>query len=80
VAGIPSLDIAEKLHAYTLPRARPNSRLKDLSDLALLASVQSLDAKRVRAALLAATRMSPARQDVRPSKRRSSVDSPRWDS
>ena len=26
--------IAEKLHAYTLPRARPNSRLKDLPDLA----------------------------------------------
>jgi hypothetical protein len=39
--------IAEKLHAYTLPRARPNSRLKDLPDLALLASVKSLDAKRV---------------------------------
>jgi hypothetical protein len=39
--------IAEKLHAYTLPRARPNSRLKDLPDLALLASVKSLDAKQV---------------------------------
>jgi hypothetical protein len=43
--------IAEKLHAYTLPRKRPNSRVKDLPDLALLASVKSLDAKRVRAAL-----------------------------
>jgi hypothetical protein len=43
--------IAEKLHAYTLPRKRPNSRVKDLPDLALLASAQSLDAKRVRAAL-----------------------------
>lgn len=42
--------IAEKLHAYTLPRARPNSRLKDLPDLALLASVKSLEAKSVRAA------------------------------
>lgn len=30
--------IAEKLHAYTQPRARPNSRVKDLPDLALLAS------------------------------------------
>ena len=30
--------IAEKLHAYTMPRARPNSRVKDLPDLALLAS------------------------------------------
>ncbi len=29
--------IAEKLHAYTMPRQRANSRLKDLPDLALLA-------------------------------------------
>lgn len=43
--------IAEKLHAYTLPRARPNSRLKDLPDLALLAGVKPLESKRVRAAL-----------------------------
>jgi hypothetical protein len=43
--------IAEKLHAYTMPRARPNSRVKDLPDLALLASAQELDARRVRAAL-----------------------------
>jgi hypothetical protein len=43
--------IAEKLHAYTMPRSRPNSRVKDLPDLALLATVQSIDAKRLRAAL-----------------------------
>jgi hypothetical protein len=43
--------IAEKLHAYTMPRPRPNSRVKDLPDLALLATVRPLDAKRVRAAL-----------------------------
>jgi hypothetical protein len=43
--------IAEKLHAYTMPRARPNSRVKDLPDLVLLASAQRLDAKRLRAAL-----------------------------
>jgi hypothetical protein len=43
--------IAEKLHAYTLPRARPNSRVKDLPDLALLATAQELDSVRVRAAL-----------------------------
>jgi hypothetical protein len=43
--------IAEKLHAYTMPRARPNSRVKDLPDLALLASAQSVEASRVRAAL-----------------------------
>ncbi len=29
--------LAEKLHAYTLPRDRPNSRVKDLPDIALLA-------------------------------------------
>lgn len=43
--------IAEKLHAYTMPRARPNSRVKDLPDLALLATAQSIEAKRLRAAL-----------------------------
>ena len=42
--------IAEKLHAYTLPRVRPNSRVKDLPDIALLATAQPLDATRVRAA------------------------------
>jgi hypothetical protein len=44
--------IAEKLHAYTLPRTRPNSRVKDLPDLALLATGQPLDAKRLQAALM----------------------------
>jgi len=43
--------IAEKLHAYTLPRPRMNSRVKDLPDLALLASVRTLDGSRVRSAL-----------------------------
>ena len=43
--------VAEKLHAYTMPRQRPNSRVKDLPDIALLASVRSLDARRLRAAL-----------------------------
>jgi hypothetical protein len=42
--------IAEKLHAYTMPRSRPNSRVKDLPDLALLATAQAIDAKRLRAA------------------------------
>lgn len=46
-AGMPPLElsvysleshIAEKLHAYTLPRPHPNSRVKDLPDLALLAA------------------------------------------
>jgi hypothetical protein len=43
--------IAEKLHAYTMPRPYPNSRVKDLPDLALLATAQPLEAKRLRAAL-----------------------------
>jgi hypothetical protein len=30
--------LAEKLHAYTLPRERENSRVKDLPDIALLAT------------------------------------------
>jgi hypothetical protein len=42
--------LAEKLHAYTLPRARPNTRIKDLPDIALLARTQQLDAERLRAA------------------------------
>lgn len=43
--------IAEKLHAYTLPRKRPNSRLKDLPDLGLLAGSRVIDAARLRGAL-----------------------------
>ncbi|WP_394824124.1 nucleotidyl transferase AbiEii/AbiGii toxin family protein [Pendulispora albinea] len=42
--------IAEKLHAYTLPRARPNSRVKDLPDIALLAGVREIDGAGLRAA------------------------------
>ena len=43
--------IAEKLHAYTMPRARPNTRIKDLPDIALLGAVQPVAATRVRTAL-----------------------------
>jgi predicted nucleotidyltransferase component of viral defense system len=45
--------IAEKLHAYTMPRPRPNSRVKDLPDLALLAKVEgsTLTAARLREAI-----------------------------
>jgi Nucleotidyl transferase AbiEii toxin, Type IV TA system len=43
--------IAEKLHAYTLPRERTNSRVKDLPDIALLATAKILMAERLRAAL-----------------------------
>lgn len=43
--------LAEKLHAYTLPRKRTNSRVKDLPDIALLAGVREIDANGLRAAL-----------------------------
>jgi predicted nucleotidyltransferase component of viral defense system len=43
--------VAEKLHAYTLPRPRENSRVKDLPDLALLAQTGPFDGARLRAAL-----------------------------
>jgi hypothetical protein len=43
--------LAEKLHAYTMPRHRPNTRVKDLPDIALLATARTLDAKRLREAL-----------------------------
>lgn len=43
--------IAEKLHAYTLPRSRPNSRVKDLPDLALLATLRDLDGSTLRLAI-----------------------------
>jgi hypothetical protein len=45
--------IAEKLHAYTLPRARENSRVKDLPDIALLAEVGPLSGEELREALRA---------------------------
>jgi len=45
------LHLAEKFHAYTLPRPRPNSRVKDLPDIALLATLRELDLEKVRAAI-----------------------------
>jgi hypothetical protein len=44
--------IAEKLHAYTMPRKRPNSRVKDLPDPALLATAQPIAADRLKAAFV----------------------------
>ncbi len=43
--------LPEKLHAYTMPRTRPNSRIKDLPDIALLAGAAPLGAARLWAAL-----------------------------
>lgn len=38
---------AEKIHAYTLPRSSPNSRVKDLIDLALLVGENQFDRRKV---------------------------------
>lgn len=43
--------IAEKLHAYTMPRLRPNSRVKDFPDIALLATVRNIDGATLRSAI-----------------------------
>jgi hypothetical protein len=43
--------VAEKLHAYTVPRKRPNSRVKDLPDIALLATSREIDAEGLRLAI-----------------------------
>jgi len=42
---------AEKIHAYTLPRVAPNSRAKDLVDLAILSRSDGLDPRRILEAL-----------------------------
>ena len=42
---------AEKLHAYTLPRSTPNSRVKDLVDLALLVHAGELEPSRASSAI-----------------------------
>lgn len=43
--------IAEKLHALTLPRARANTRVKDLPDLALLATTGPFESMALREAI-----------------------------
>ncbi len=63
---------AEKLHAYTLPRSNPNSRVKDLVDLALLSGSGALNRQRVLAALrltfeMRATHAMPAELAAPPS-------------
>jgi predicted nucleotidyltransferase component of viral defense system len=42
---------AEKLHAYTLPRQNPNSRVRDLVDIALLIEMKKLSTERVAKAI-----------------------------
>ena len=45
--------LAEKLHAYTLPRKTPNGRVRDLVDIALVGGGVRIDAAELRAALAA---------------------------
>ncbi|MCL2659098.1 MAG: nucleotidyl transferase AbiEii/AbiGii toxin family protein [Acidobacteriaceae bacterium] len=70
-AGIPAPQVqtiakeqqfAEKVHAYTVPRATPNSRVKDLVDMALLVHDQRLDEGLAAQAL----RLTFARRDTHP--------------
>lgn len=42
--------IAEKLHALTMPRSRPNTRVRDLPDLGLLATTGEIDEAELRLA------------------------------
>jgi hypothetical protein len=53
---------AEKIHAYTLPRSSPNSRVKDLVDLALLTGDNRLD----RARAFSALRLTFERRNTHP--------------
>lgn len=43
--------IAEKLHALTLPRQRPNTRVRDLPDIALLATTGAINGAELRRAI-----------------------------
>lgn len=45
--------VAEKLHAYTQPRPRENTRVRDLPDMALLATTGPFDGPRLLAAIRA---------------------------
>lgn len=45
--------LAEKLHAYTLPRIRENSRVKDLLDMAMIATQETIDADTLASSLRA---------------------------
>jgi hypothetical protein len=45
--------IAEKIHAYTMPRPRQNSRVKDLVDLAMFATLDEVDVEATRHAISA---------------------------
>jgi hypothetical protein len=39
--------LAEKLHAYTLPRGQENTRVRDLVDLVVIAATETVEADRL---------------------------------
>jgi hypothetical protein len=43
--------LAEKLHAYTLPRDQENTRVRDLIDLVIIIATETVDADRLSAAV-----------------------------
>jgi hypothetical protein len=43
--------LAEKLHAYTLPRSQENTRVKDLIDLVIIATIESIATDRLSASI-----------------------------
>ncbi len=45
--------LAEKLHAYTLPRAQENTRVKDLVDLVIIAAIERVEADRLSRSVVA---------------------------
>jgi predicted nucleotidyltransferase component of viral defense system len=62
---------AEKLHAYTLPRQRANTRVKDIVDMVLLMKMRTLDIETVKSAIrvifkVRATHPIPERLDAPP--------------
>jgi hypothetical protein len=45
--------LAEKLHAYTLPRGQENTRVRDLVDLVIIAATATIEADRLRRSVVA---------------------------
>lgn len=75
VATPAAQQFAEKLHAYTLIRPTPNTRVKDLVDMVLLIRLDTLDKARVREAL----RKTFARRNSHPVPDRLEPPSPAWE-
>jgi hypothetical protein len=66
--------LAEKLHAYTLPRAQDNTRTKDLVDMVTIAAMENM----VGEALAAAAAATFAARDAHPLPATLSAPPPTW--